>query len=298
LIAFPYFESTLDNSVDNGNSLFFSALNRVQDVSQGKPVWITEAGWPVSGPTENQAVASVENSKTYWDEVGCELFDNYNVWWYILRDNNASPAPNPSFGIVGIDLEEPLFDLTCPAVSSSAAPPAIPASTVPASTNGNASASSTLIANGTVASNVSTENVNVTSAKTSAKTNKSCKNRKANLTKSSNTTESSPPTAHSSQSTSSIFSDDMPEILKSLPSIVVANPSIIKKLPSLLAANPDLMKQVDGLNFTKMAADYNVAPIYVDMLQDAIEKCKKDHFTGTLKGAKGIVQILRNGDGA
>jgi glucan endo-1,3-beta-D-glucosidase len=252
-------------------------------------VWITEAGWPVSGPTENQAVASVENSKTYWDELGCELFNNYNVWWYILRDNNASPAPNPSFGIVGIDLEEPLFDLTCPTGSSGAA-----ASTVRATTNGTASASSTLIANGTVASNVSTENANITSERT----NLSCTNQKANLTEASNTTDSSPPAAHSSHSTSSIFSDDMPEILKSLPAIVAANPSIIKKLPSLLNANPDLMKQVEGLNFTEMAADYNVAPIYVTMLQDAIEKAKKDHPTDIVHGAKSIVQILRDGDGS
>jgi hypothetical protein len=261
-------------------------------------VWITEAGWPVSGPTENQAVASVDNSKTYWDEVGCELFDNYNVWWYILRDNNASPTPNPSFGIVGTDLAEPLFGLACPAGSSSEAVSTIPASTIPTSTDGNVSASSTLIANSTVASNDSTENVNVTGAKTSAKTNKSCKNEKANLTKASNTAEGPPPAAHSSHATSFIFSGDMSEILKSLPSIVVADPSIIKKLPSLLAANPDLMKQADGLNLTEMAADYNVAPIYVDMLQNAIEKCKKDRTTNSVKGAKGIVQILRNGDEA
>lgn len=253
-------------------------------------MWITEAGWPVSGPTENQAVASVENSKTYWDELGCELFNNYNVWWYILRDNNASPAPNPSFGIVGIDLEEPLFDLTCPAGSSGAS-----ASAVPATANGTANAGSTLVANGTAVSNVSTENANATSQKT----NLSYSNHKANLTEASNTTESSPPAAHSSHSTSSIFSDDrMPEILKSLPAIVAANPSIIKKLPSLLAANPDLMKQVDGLNFTEMAAEFNVAPVYVDMLKDACKKAKKDHPTDVVDGAKSIVQILRNGDEA
>jgi len=118
--AFPYFENTLDNSIDNGKSLFMSALNNVEAVSQDKPIWITEAGWPVSGPAENQAVASIDNSKTYWDELGCELFNKYNVWWYILRDNNGSPAPDPSFGIVGIDLGEPLFDLTCPAGSPGA----------------------------------------------------------------------------------------------------------------------------------------------------------------------------------
>jgi glucan endo-1,3-beta-D-glucosidase len=97
-----------------------SALSNVEAVSQDKPIWITEAGWPVSGPAENQAMASIDNSKTYWDELGCELFNKYNVWWYILRDNNGSPAPDPSFGIVGLELGEPLFDLTCPAGSSGA----------------------------------------------------------------------------------------------------------------------------------------------------------------------------------
>jgi glucan endo-1,3-beta-D-glucosidase len=116
------------SSIDNGESLFMSALNNVEAVSQDKPIWITEAGWPVSGPAENQAVASVDNAKTYWDELGCELFNKYNVWWYILRDNNGSPAPDPSFGIVGLDLEEPLFDLTCPAGSSGASETASAAS--------------------------------------------------------------------------------------------------------------------------------------------------------------------------
>jgi len=246
-------------------------------------VWVTEAGWPVSGPTENQAVASSENSKTYWDEVGCELFNNYNVWWYILRDNNAAPAPNPSFGIVGRDLEEPLFDLTCPAGSSGASTAAIPAT-----------ANGTVIANGTVPANATTENVNVTSQRS----NMSSTSQKANLTEALNTTESSPHASHFSHSTSSIFADDAPEVLKSLPAIVAANPSIIKKLPSLLAANPDLMKQVDGLNFTEMAAEFNVAPVYVTMLQDAIKKAKKDHPTSVVDGAKSIVEILRDGDGA
>ena len=256
-----------------------SALNRVEGISQGKPVWVTEAGWPVSGPTENQAVASTENSKTYWDELGCELFNNYNVWWYILRDNNASPAPNPSFGIVGIDLEEPLFDLTCPAGS-----PGASTSAIPATANGTVIANGTLVTNDTVTSNVSTSDVNVTGQRT-------------NLTEALNTTQSTPPAAQPPNSISSIFNGDMSMILKKLPSIVAANPSIIKKLPSLLAANPGLIEKVDGLNFTEMAADYNIPPIYVDMLQDACEKAK-DHSADVADGVERIDQILRDGDGA
>ena len=90
----------------------------------------------------------------------------------------------------------------------------------------------------------------------------------------------------------------MPEILKSLPAIVAANPSIVKKLPSLLAANLDLIKKVEGVDFDKLANDYNVPPIYVTMLQDAIEKAKKGDFTDVVRDTKTIVQILRDGDGS
>ena len=86
----------------------------------------------------------------------------------------------------------------------------------------------------------------------------------------------------------------MPEILKSLPAIVAANPSIVKKL----AANPDLIKEVEGVDFDKMAADYNVPPIYVTTPQDTIEKAKRGDFADVVKNAWTIVQILRDGDGA
>ncbi|KAH7058701.1 ubiquitin 3 binding protein But2 C-terminal domain-containing protein [Macrophomina phaseolina] len=97
--GYPYFQNTMANGIENGKQLFQDALGATRAASQGKPVWITETGWPVSGPTENQAVASIENAKTYWDEVGCPLFGNTNTWWYTLQD--ASPdTPSPSFGIV------------------------------------------------------------------------------------------------------------------------------------------------------------------------------------------------------
>jgi len=81
--------------------------------AQGKAVWVTETGWPVSGPMENQAVASIANAATYWQEVGCTLFGQINTWWYVLQD--AQPTtPNPSFGIIGSDLSSaPLYRVTC-----------------------------------------------------------------------------------------------------------------------------------------------------------------------------------------
>lgn len=114
--AYPYFQNTEANSIDAGYSVFFQAYNNTVGVAGSKPVWITETGWPVSGPTSNLAIASVQNAQTYWDDVGCAIFGKINTWWFTLQD--AYPTtPAPSFGIVGTNLSTtPLFNLTCPAV--------------------------------------------------------------------------------------------------------------------------------------------------------------------------------------
>ncbi|KAF2725649.1 glycoside hydrolase family 17 protein [Polychaeton citri CBS 116435] len=113
--GYPYFETTTANSIENGNSSFFTAYEATVGAAQGKPVWVTETGWPVSGPQSGQASASIENAKTYWDDVACTLLGNVNTFWYTLQD--AAPGtPSPSFGIIPSDLSaDPLFDLTCPA---------------------------------------------------------------------------------------------------------------------------------------------------------------------------------------
>lgn len=83
-------------------------------VAQGKPVWITETGWPVSGPTEAQAVASAANARAFWEAVGCNtLFDKINTWWFQLDDYPTTPIP--AFGVVGTAISTtPLYDLSCP----------------------------------------------------------------------------------------------------------------------------------------------------------------------------------------
>jgi glucan endo-1,3-beta-D-glucosidase len=113
--AYPYFQVTEANSVDTAYDVFFQAYNNTVGVAGGKPVWITETGWPVSGKTENLAVPSIPNAQTYWDQVGCAIFGKINTWWYTLQDSTPT-TPNPSFGIVGTQLTTtPLFNLTCPA---------------------------------------------------------------------------------------------------------------------------------------------------------------------------------------
>lgn len=117
--AYPYFQNTQANSIENAESLFFEAYNATVAVSGGKPVWITETGWPVSGPTENLAVPSLANAKTYWDQVGCRVFGKITTFWYTLQDAYPN-TPSPSFGVVGTTLSNtPLYDLSCGSSSSS-----------------------------------------------------------------------------------------------------------------------------------------------------------------------------------
>ena len=119
--AYPYFQNTMTNPIGNGFSLFNAAYQATISAAGGKPVWITETGWPVSGDTSGDAVPSVANAQTYWDQVGCGLlFGKTNTWWFTLQD--AYPTtPNPSFGVVGTALSDtPLYDLSCSSASTSA----------------------------------------------------------------------------------------------------------------------------------------------------------------------------------
>ncbi|TVY38767.1 putative glucan endo-1,3-beta-glucosidase eglC [Lachnellula cervina] len=107
--AYPYFQTTFANSISNGQSLFESAYQATVGVAGGKPVWITETGWPVSGATMAEAVANTANAETYWQEVGCGFaFDKIPTFWYTLIDEGASP----SFGVTD-GTTTPLYDLTC-----------------------------------------------------------------------------------------------------------------------------------------------------------------------------------------
>lgn len=116
--AYPYFQTTMANGIGSASQLFFDAYHATVGAAQGKPVWVTETGWPVSGETLNQGVPSADNARMYWEDVTCQLVaDNVNLYYYILQDVQYS-SPVPSFGIKpGGDLQTvaPLFDLSCPA---------------------------------------------------------------------------------------------------------------------------------------------------------------------------------------
>jgi glucan endo-1,3-beta-D-glucosidase len=46
--AFPYYEDTKPNSIANANATFWGDWDAVVGVAGGKPIWITETGWPSS----------------------------------------------------------------------------------------------------------------------------------------------------------------------------------------------------------------------------------------------------------
>ncbi|KAH6867948.1 glycoside hydrolase superfamily [Alternaria rosae] len=123
--AYPYFQSTMNNNVGFGSQLFFDAYHQTVAAAKGKPVWVTETGWPVSGETLNQGKPSADNARIYWEDVTCQLVkDNVNLWYYILQDVQYG-NPVPSFGIKPAgDLMQvkPLFDLSCPAGSTPSNP--------------------------------------------------------------------------------------------------------------------------------------------------------------------------------
>lgn len=117
--SYPYFETTQSNGIENNANLFFESYNATVGAAQGKDVWVTETGYPVSGKTAGLAVPSVQNAEKYWQDVGCKILGSINTWWYTIQDA-APTTPNPSFGIVGSDLNSaPLYDLTCKSTGGS-----------------------------------------------------------------------------------------------------------------------------------------------------------------------------------
>jgi glucan endo-1,3-beta-D-glucosidase len=133
--AYPYFESSKgNNSIEHAKTMFDNDFSAAKAASGGKPVWITETGWPTSGPNWGDAVPSVSNAQTYWDQVGCELFGKTNTWWYTMYDSNA--ADTAAFAVTENFSTTPKYNLTCPSPSSSSSSSTSSASGSAAATGG------------------------------------------------------------------------------------------------------------------------------------------------------------------
>ncbi|KAI0404890.1 GPI-anchored cell wall beta-1,3-endoglucanase EglC [Xylaria palmicola] len=110
--SFPYFEDARPNAIEKASDNFWSAVHATEGAAQGKAVWITETGWPDSGPTRRDAVPSVDNAKAYWETVGCSLFRKRHTFWYTLVDG-ATTKSDLSFALTPSSSATPKFNLTC-----------------------------------------------------------------------------------------------------------------------------------------------------------------------------------------
>ncbi|KXT14544.1 hypothetical protein AC579_9109 [Pseudocercospora musae] len=112
--GYPYYEKdTGINSIENAHKLFQDSFDKTVAVSKGKPVKITETGWPIQGPNDfGKSVASIDNAKRYWHDVGCQIFGKHDTWWFTLDDTKKNPG-EISFSTVKPNLGDPLWDLKC-----------------------------------------------------------------------------------------------------------------------------------------------------------------------------------------
>ncbi|KAI1107907.1 glycoside hydrolase family 17 protein [Jackrogersella minutella] len=110
--SFPYFETTRTNAIGQAAENFWSAVERTERVAGGKPVFITETGWPIRGPQQRDAVASLENARGYYTQVGCALFGQRTTFWYTLVDADTAQT-DISFALTPVDSAVPKFNLTC-----------------------------------------------------------------------------------------------------------------------------------------------------------------------------------------
>ncbi|KAH6959035.1 hypothetical protein HG530_009725 [Fusarium avenaceum] len=109
---YPYYENGKGNGIENAGKLFNKAYEATIAASGGKPVWVTETGWPYKGPDWDEAVPSIKNAQKYWRDVGCKyLFNKTPTFWYNLRDSN--PDNKMKFAITENLSTTPLFDLSC-----------------------------------------------------------------------------------------------------------------------------------------------------------------------------------------
>ncbi|KAH6862360.1 GPI-anchored cell wall beta-1,3-endoglucanase EglC [Alternaria alternata] len=154
--AFPFYESELDNKIDNAGKLLSSAISATEGVAGDKDVWITETGWAYSGPDFGAATSTVDNAETYWKDVGCALFGKRNVFWYTLRD--ANPANKVKFAISDKLSTTPRFDISCP--EQKELPSAEPATNNGTSTGGSSSSNSTTDSGNNDSSSSSNNNTN------------------------------------------------------------------------------------------------------------------------------------------
>lgn len=110
--GYPYYQ---DAAIGNAKAVFDKSIAvtkaAIQKNKPGTPLWITETGWPVKGPTMGASVSSIANARNYWQNVWCK-YPNAVKFYFTLRDYNVDTATIPSFGVVDVNFK-PIYSLTC-----------------------------------------------------------------------------------------------------------------------------------------------------------------------------------------
>ena len=104
--VYPYYSSGSPSSLSD----FTAGIAAIP--AAGKPVWVTETGWPTSGSFAlTSAVAGTGNARTYWTKVGCgHLFGKTNTWWYTFYDGEVALP----FGVASLaGGTSPKYSLAC-----------------------------------------------------------------------------------------------------------------------------------------------------------------------------------------
>ncbi|KAI0907594.1 GPI-anchored cell wall beta-1,3-endoglucanase EglC [Ustulina deusta] len=114
--GYPYWETTKANSISDAMTRFYDGYDKTVALAGSKPVWVTETGWPVTGTTNNLAVANAANARTYWQNIACSLITKkVNLFWYDLQESQWGTA-SPDFGIYGagdLGTLAPRYSLAC-----------------------------------------------------------------------------------------------------------------------------------------------------------------------------------------
>ncbi|KAI9263069.1 glycoside hydrolase superfamily [Sporodiniella umbellata] len=99
--AFPYWEGV---TADQGALTLMDHYRTVVAKAQGKPVRISETGWPSAGGHFGASVASPENQKLYLAQVLCQTRQHtIDLLWFSAFDEPYKPGVEQHWGIMNSD---------------------------------------------------------------------------------------------------------------------------------------------------------------------------------------------------
>ncbi|KAG1470348.1 hypothetical protein G6F56_002738 [Rhizopus delemar] len=99
--AFPYWEGV---TAEQGAQTLMDHYQTVLTKAQGKPVRISETGWPSTGGNFGASIASAENQKTYLSDVLCQTRqNNIDMLWFSAIDEPYKAGVEQHWGIMNSD---------------------------------------------------------------------------------------------------------------------------------------------------------------------------------------------------